>query len=79
MLRPKPNPNSLHRTDFADDFLRQTKILNDTTMKIIMLSNSKYEETYNLNATAAPSQFHGYCFILPTFADNQGSKNPFCD
>ena len=41
------NPNAAPNTDFAEELLRQTKILNDKTEKNVMQSYIKYKKFYD--------------------------------
>ena len=66
-------------TDFAEEFLRRTKILYDKTKKIVMQSYIKYKRYYDKKAKASPLKEKDFCFILQPKADHQGSKIPFRD
>ena len=73
------NPNIAPTTDFAEDLLRRTTILYDTTKKNVMQSYIKYKRYYEKKAKASPLNEKDYCFIMQPKADHQGSKIPFCD
>ena len=73
------NPNIAPTTDFAEELLRRTKILNDKTKKNVMQSYIKYKRYYDKKAKASPLKEKDYCFILQPKADHQGSKIPFRD
>ena len=73
------NPNIAPTTDFAEELLRRTKTLYDTTKKNVMQSYIKYKRYYDKKAKASPLKEKDYCFILQPKADHQGSKKPFRD
>ena len=73
------NPNAATTTDFAEELLRKTKILNDKTKKNVMQSYIKYKRYYDKKAKPSPLKEKDYCFILQTKADHEGSKIPFRD
>ena len=73
------NPNIAPTTNFAQKFLRRTKILYDETKKNVMQSYIKYKKYYDKKAKAPPLKEKDYCFILQPKADHQGSKIPFRD
>ena len=73
------NPNIAPTTDFAEDLLQRTKILNDKTKKNVMQSYIKYRRYYDKKAKTSPLKEKAYCFILQPKADHQGSKIPFRD
>ena len=73
------NPNAASTTDFAEELLRGTKILNDKTKKNVMQSYIKYKRYYDKKATASPLKEKDYCYILQPKADHRRSKRPFHD
>ena len=73
------NSNIAPNTDFAEEFLRRTKIFYDKTKKNVMQSYMKYKRYYDKKAKASSLKEKDYCFILQPKADHQGSKIPFRD
>ena len=73
------NHNIAPTTDFAEEFLRRTKILYEKTKKNVMQSYINYKKYYDKKAKASPLKGKDYCFMRQPKADQQGSKIPFRD
>ena len=58
------NPNIASTTDFAEELLRRTKILNDKTKKNVMQSYIKDRKYYDKKVKASPLKEKDYCFIF---------------
>ena len=71
------NPNITPTTDFAEELLCRTKILNEKTKKNVMQSYIKYKKYYDKKAKASPLKEKDYCFKFQPKVDHQGSKIPF--
>ena len=64
------NPNTKPTTDFAEDLLRRTRILNDKAKKNVMQPYIKNKRYYDKKAKASQAKDKDYCFILQPKADH---------